>query len=44
MTLMNTTKPMLLPFAHLTDDDSALIAYLARLEADERVREFSEEY
>lgn len=33
-----------LPGSSLTDDDSALIAYLARLEADERVRELSEEY
>lgn len=40
---MNTTTPLLLlPFAcMMTDDDSALIAYLARLEADERVREDS---
>ena len=28
----------------LPDDDSALLAYLCKLEADERVREFSEEY
>lgn len=41
---MNTTTLALLPFAYMTDDDSALIAYLARLEADERIREFSEEY
>ena len=39
---MNTT-PLLLPFAHMTDDDSALLAYLRQLEADERIREYSEE-
>lgn len=33
-----------LPGASDYADDSALVAYLARLEADERVREFSEEY
>lgn len=30
-----------LPFSALTDDDSALLAYLAKLEQDERVREDS---
>ena len=28
----------------LPDEDSALIAYLCKLEADERIREFSEEF
>jgi hypothetical protein len=42
---MNTTHPTYdLPGASDYADDAALVAYLARLEADERVREFSEEY
>lgn len=40
---MNTDNLPLLPFSALTDDDSALLAYLAKLEQDERVREDSEE-
>lgn len=39
---MDTTQE--LPGSCYTDDDSELLAYLARLEADERIREFSEEY
>lgn len=38
---MNTTPN--LPGATDYADNTALIAYLARLEADERIREFSEE-
>lgn len=38
------TETFELPGSCYTDDDFALIAYLARLEADERIREFSEEY
>jgi len=40
---MNTNNLPLLPFAYMTDDDSALLAYLAKLEQDERIREYSEE-
>ena len=41
---MNTTTPLLLlPFACMTDDDDALLAYLRQLEQDERIREYSEE-
>lgn len=38
---MNTTPN--LPGATDYADDSALLAYLRQLEADERIREFSEE-